>query len=152
MHWRDAKAVPVLEEQDALALSDSSLRWLDPLAPAGAGPEALDESESTTLNIGAIVLAHDRLDSLAGLVGVVEGDCADVVVKDVGLDDAVEELTTDETEFTIDGCSRTADIIPAASLIVRKGGIGMLEVGDGNYMQLAKAFWCCQEYTYRASG
>lgn len=111
------------------------------MTPAGTGPEALDESKSTTLNIGAVVLAHDRLDSLAGLVGVVKGDGADVVVKDVGLDDAVEKLTTDETEFTIDGCSCTADIVPAAGGIVRECGIGVLEVGDGNCIQLVKACW-----------
>lgn len=33
--------------------------------------------------------AHNGLDGLGGLVGVVEGDSAHVVVEDVGLDDAV---------------------------------------------------------------
>ena len=132
MHWRDTKAVPVLEEQDALALSDSSLRWLDPLAPTGAGPEALDESESTTLNIGAIVLAHDRLDSLAGLVGVVEGYRADVVVQDMGLDDAVEEGAADEAELTIDGGGGAAHVVPALGGVVGEGWISVLQVRDGD--------------------
>jgi hypothetical protein len=46
------------------------------------------------------VLAHDALDGLGGFVGVVEGNRGDVVVEDVGLDDAVEQSAADEAELT----------------------------------------------------
>jgi hypothetical protein len=54
------------------------------------------------------------------------------VVEDVGLDDAVEEGATDETKFTIDCGSSSASICPGLCVIVGKGRIGVLEVGDGN--------------------
>lgn len=56
--------------------------------------------------------AHDWLDGLRGLVGMVEWDSADVVVEDMGLDDAVEELTADETEFTVDSCGGATNVVP----------------------------------------
>lgn len=34
--------------------------------------------------------AHDRLDGLGGFVGVVKWDCRNIVMQDVGFDDAVE--------------------------------------------------------------
>jgi len=39
------------------------------------------------------VASYDRLDGLGGLVSVVEWDGRDVVVKDVDLDNAVEQMT-----------------------------------------------------------
>jgi hypothetical protein len=58
------------------------------------------------------VLAHDLLDCVAGLIGVVEGNGRDVVMEDMGLDDTVEEITTDETEFTINCCGSTPGVCP----------------------------------------
>jgi hypothetical protein len=58
------------------------------------------------------VLAHDGLDGLGGLVGVVEGDGGDVVVEDVGLDDAVEDLAADETELAVNGGGGTTGKVP----------------------------------------
>jgi len=78
------------------------------------------------------VLAHDRLDRLAGLVGVVEGDDGDVVVQDVRLDDAVEELAADEAEFAVDGGGGAAGKVPRLAGVVGEGGVGVLEVGDGD--------------------
>jgi hypothetical protein len=78
------------------------------------------------------VLAHDRLDGLGSLVGVIEGDVADVVVKNVSLDDAVEKVAADEAHLTINGSSGTADKVPLVIGVVRKGRVGVLEEGDGN--------------------
>lgn len=58
------------------------------------------------------MLPHHGFDRLGGLVRVVEGDGADVVVEDVRLDDAVEELAADETELAIDGGGRAAGVGP----------------------------------------
>lgn len=152
MHGSNTKTIAVPEEQDTLAFADSSLRWLNPLAPTSAAPEGLEETERSSLDIGTVMLAHDLLDSFTGLVGVVEGDGANVVVKDVGLDDAVEELATDETEFTIDCCGCSTNVVPASSGVVRKSGISVLEEGDGNYTLLAGILIFKSCYTYRASG
>lgn len=59
------------------------------------------------------MLAHDRLDGFGGLVGMVEGDGADVVVENVGLNNAVEEGAADETKFAVNGCSGTTNVVPA---------------------------------------
>lgn len=79
------------------------------------------------------MLAHDRLDSLGSLVGVVEGDAADVVVEDVSLDDTVEEVSANETHLTIDGSSSTADKVPLVVGVVGKGRVGVLEESNGDY-------------------
>jgi hypothetical protein len=78
------------------------------------------------------VAAHDRLDRLGSFVCVVEWDGADVVVEDVGLDDTVQELAADETEFTVDGCGCTAGVVPAGRGVVREAGVSVLEEGNGN--------------------
>lgn len=76
--------------------------------------------------------AHDWLDGLGSFVSVVEGDGADVVVQNVGLDDAVEEMTADETEFTVDRCCGTTGEGPGVGVVVRKRGVGVLKVGNGD--------------------
>ena len=124
--------VAVAEEVHGLALADGALGRLDPLAPAGAGPQALEEAERAIFRVGAVVLAHDGLDGLGGLVGVVEGDRADVVVQHVGLDDAVQQLAPDEPELTIDRGRGAAHVVPALGGVVRDGRVGVLQVGDGN--------------------
>jgi len=61
---------------------------------------------------------HHFLDSLGGFIGVVEWDGADVVVKNVRLDNTVEELATNEAEFTIDGCGCATDVVPGLRGVV----------------------------------
>lgn len=78
------------------------------------------------------MFAHDRLDRLSGFVSVIEGDGADVVVKHVGFDDAVEKVGSDWPKVAVDSCSCTASEVPCFRLVVRKGRIGMLKVRDGN--------------------
>ena len=102
------------------------------MADAGGGPEGLEETSPAGVGFGAVVLAHDGLDGLGGLVGVVEGDGADVVVQHVGLDDAVEEVAPDEAELAVDGCSGAADEVPDLGVVVGEGGVGVLEEGDGD--------------------
>jgi hypothetical protein len=53
-------------------------------------------------------------------------------MKDVGLDDAVQEVATDEAKFAVDGGSGAASKVPGVTGVVRKGWIGVLEVGDGD--------------------
>ena len=43
---------------------------------------------------------------------MVEGDGADVVVQNVRLDDAVEEVSSDEAKFAVDGGGCAADKVP----------------------------------------
>ena len=78
------------------------------------------------------MFSHDLLDGLGGLVSVVEGDGAHVVVEDVSLDNSVKNVATDETEFTIDGGSSSPSESPNLRSIVGEGRIGVLEVGDGH--------------------
>lgn len=123
----------VAEEEDAFVFALGSLRRLHPLAPSGALPHAPQESDGSIFDIGAVVLAHDGLDGLGGLVGVVEWDGGYKVVKDVGFDNTVQEMTTDEAKLAVDGCGSTARKCPGVSFIVRQGGIGVLEVRNGHY-------------------
>lgn len=76
------------------------------------------------------MLAHDWLDGLGGLVRVVEWDGGDVVVEDVGLDDAVEEVAADEAELAVNGCCGAAGEVPGFAGVVWEGRVGVLEVGN----------------------
>jgi hypothetical protein len=76
------------------------------------------------------MLAHNGLDRFSRFVGVVEGDGRNVVVQDVRLDDAVEELAADEPEFAVDGGGCAAGVGPCRRGVVREGGVGVLEEGD----------------------
>ena len=122
----------VAEEQYTSSLTASTLSRLDPLAPTGALVDGLEETERATLGVRAVVLAHNWLDSLRSLVGVVEGDGGDVVVKDVGLDDAVEHGASNEAELAVNGGGGTTDICPGLRVVVRKSRVGVLEEGDGD--------------------
>lgn len=77
--------------------------------------------------------AHDLLDGFGGLIGVVEGDGTDIVVKNVGFDDAVEKLTADKAKFTVDGCGGSTGEVPRLWLVVRKSWVGVLQESDGNW-------------------
>lgn len=76
--------------------------------------------------------AHDRLDSLGRLVCVVERDGANVVVEDMGLNDAVKKAAADEAKFTINGGGGSTDVVPASSSVMRKGWVSVLEICDSN--------------------
>ena len=82
------------------------------------------------------MLAHNLLDSLGGLIGVVERNCRHVVVKDVGLNDAMQKGTANESKFTIDRSSGTTSICPSCRIVMGESGIGVLKISDGNYSLL----------------
>ena len=84
------------------------------MAPARARPQTPQETDGTILDVRTIMTTHDWLDGFGGLICVVEWDCADIMVKDVGLNDTVEESAADETEFAIDCCSGSTNIVPAS--------------------------------------
>lgn len=75
---------------------------------------------------------HHWLDSFRSLIGMVEGNSANIVVEDVSLDNAVKKGATNEAEFTVDRCSSSTDVVPAGARVVRKRSVGVLKVGDGN--------------------
>lgn len=132
----DTVAVAVAVEEDVGVLALGAVVGLDPLAPAGGLVDGAEEAPAATLDVGTVVLAHDGLDGLGSLVGVVEGNGGDVVVEDVGLDDAVEDLAADEAELAVNGCGGTTGEVPGLAGVVGEGGVGVLEVGDGD----------CEEY------
>jgi hypothetical protein len=78
------------------------------------------------------VLAHDRLDSLGGLVGIVKGNGADIVVENVGLYDAMEKLAANEAKLAVNGSSSSTDVCPGLAVVMRKRGVSVLEVGNSN--------------------
>lgn len=51
---------------------------------------------------------------------------------DVVLDDAVEDVATDETEIAVDGGSRSLDESPVLGLVVRCLRVSVVEISDGN--------------------
>lgn len=128
----NTNAVVVAEKENTLALTLGTFRGLNPLASTGRGPHGLEEANPARVGLGAVVLTHDGLDGLGGLVGVVEGDVADIVVQDVSLDDAVEDVTAHKAEVTVDGGSGATGKVPHFRLIVGESGVGVLQVGDGN--------------------
>jgi hypothetical protein len=72
------------------------------------------------------VLAHNRLDGLGSLIGVVEWDGRYKVMENVCLNNAVEKGTTDKAKFAIDGSSSPTGEVPGLGVVVRKSGIGVL--------------------------
>ena len=78
------------------------------------------------------MLAHDRLDGFRRLVRVIERNRGDVVMKHVRFDDAVEEGSTNEAEFAVDGSRSATREVPGVALVMRKGGVCMLEEGDAD--------------------
>ena len=129
---RNTDPVGVAEEQNTLALTLSTLSGFNPLAGASGGPHGLEETSPAGVSLSAVVGTHDGLDGFAGLVGVVEGDRADVVVQNVGLNDTVEDVTTNEAKVTVDGGGGATSKVPHLGLIVRERGVGVLQESDGN--------------------
>ena len=62
--------------------------------------------------LAAIVTSHDWLDSLSGLIGVVERNRADVVVEHVSLNNAMEKVTANKPEFAINSRSSATNVVP----------------------------------------
>lgn len=63
---------------------------------------------------------------------MIEGDRGDVMMKDVRFNYSVEELTTNEAKFAINGCGCAPGERPCFRVVVRKGRISVLKVCNGN--------------------
>lgn len=131
LQW-EAITIAVAEKEDAFAESLSTLGRLDPLASSSTHPHSLDETPGAAFGIGAVVTTQYWLDGFGSLVGVIERDGGDKVVKNVRLDNAVHEGPTNKAEFAVNGCSSAASEVPSCILVMREGGIGMLKIGDCN--------------------
>lgn len=127
------ETVAVAIEQHALTGTLGVGARLDPLAHAGAAPESTDEPDRTSRCVGSVVLAHDGLDRLGCLVGIVKGNGADVVVENVRLNDAVEQVSTNESKLTIHSSGSTTDKVPLVIGVMWEGRVGVLEESDGHY-------------------
>ena len=132
LRGRHAKTIPVAVEQHARVLALGAIVRLDPLAPTRAIVQCFQEADRSAFRIRPVMLAHHWLDGFSSLIGVVERDGGDVMVQDVSLDDAVEQLTADEAELAIDGRCGAAGKVPGRAVVVRERRVGVLEVGDGN--------------------
>lgn len=148
------KTVPVPEEQHALGLTSSALGRLDPVAHASTSPHRLEKANGATFDVGAVVAAHDGLDGLGGLAGVVEGDGGDVVVQDVCLDDVVEDVWADGPEVAVDCGGGTTGEGPCLAGVVGESGVGVLEEGDCDcrFVSVWISRGVFTGYTHQASG
>lgn len=97
------------------------------------------------------MLAHDRFDGIGRFIGVVERDAANVVMQDVRLDDAVQQVAADEAHLTIDGGSGASDEIPLVGGVVGERGIGVLQESDGNCIRVSECGRGTKRMTYQAS-
>lgn len=122
---------------------------LDPLAHTSTLVHGLDEANGAVGDVGAVVAAHNRLDGLGGLIGVVEGDGADIVVQDVRLDDTVQQVAADEAKLAVDGRSGALDEGPLLAGVVGQGRVGVLQEGDGNCQNNSVSDRRNQHYTIR---
>jgi hypothetical protein len=114
-----ADTISISEEEHTCILTSRALDWLHPLAGTHACPHTLQEADATTSGITSVVLSHHRLDCLGCFIGMVERNRADVVVENVGLNNAVKEGSADETKLAIDGCSCTTSVVPCCWCVVR---------------------------------
>ena len=116
--WLHTLSIPVAEEQHTGILASRALYWLNPLAPSDVSPETVNKSNWTIHNVCTIVLAHDGFDSCGGFISVVEGDGADVMMKNVSFDDSVKELSANKPKFAIDSGSGASSVGPGGGSVV----------------------------------
>lgn len=128
----NSETVTVTEEQNTLSFTLGTVAGLNPLAPSSGCPESLDETDSTTPGVRTVVTSHNLLDSLGSLIGVVERNQGDKVVKDVSLDNSVHKVTSDESKLSVDGSGGSTAVVPGLRVVVRKRGVGVLQEGNGD--------------------
>lgn len=61
------------------------------------------------------------------------------VVNNVVLNDAVEDVATNETEFAIDSRGGALNEGPVLGLVVRRIRMSVMQIGDGDYDRLAES-------------
>lgn len=90
--------------------------------------------------VGSLVLdvpvAEKRNDGLGGALGLVEWDLGEEMVDNVVIDDFVEEVAADEAQAAVDGADGAIGEVPALVGVVDDVGVGMVEVGNGDWGQL----------------
>jgi len=55
----------------------------------------------------------------------------------MSLNDTVQELPSDEAEFTIDSRSGTTSEVPGLRVVVGESGVSVLEEGDSNWKRIS---------------
>ena len=130
LHRWHSQAVSVAEKQHSSSLR--ALTLLHPLTPSTAVPHAAEKVKEPFGLAFPIVIAHDRFDGRGGFLAVVEGNGGDVVMQDVRIGDAVHDGVREEGDVTVNGRGGTPGKGPRFRSVVREGGIGVLEVGDGH--------------------
>lgn len=60
------------------------------------------------------------------------------MVNNVGVDDAVEDVTTNEAKVTVDSCEGSSHESPALAIVVRDIFMSMVKVRDGNYNNVSR--------------
>lgn len=124
----------VLEEDDSLVV-------LDELIISRA--QGMEKKTYDTITVGLVegdkhvlfgslvVGTEEVLECLCGLPGVVVRDLGRGVVGDVSLANTVKDPSTDKAhESSVNGSKGTSGKSPLFSTVVRKSGVGVLEVGD----------------------
>ena len=79
-YGRHPKPITIPREPNPLSSAFRPLARLDPLTPSSTPPDTLHETEHPLSHIGAIMLAHDRLDGISGFTSMIEGNAGDGVV------------------------------------------------------------------------
>lgn len=93
--------------------------------------DALPERDKDVFGALDVVVSKTSLERLGSLPGVVVGDLARDVVKDVSLSNTVEKVRTNRTEpVAVNRAKSATREGPCLGLVVRKSGVGVLEVGD----------------------
>lgn len=79
---------------------------------------------------------HNGFDGFGRLISMVKRDSRDEMMEDMGFNNAVHDLSTDETKLAVYGRSSAASKIPSVVLVVRQLAIRVLKVCDGNCLML----------------
>ena len=143
----------VAVEVHAFGHAFGALNRLDPLTHGGSSPDGTNEAKHASLDVGAVVLTQHRLDRFGRFVGVVPRHACKIVVDDMGLDDAMHEVSSDKAKFTVDGGSRAAGVGPGGWIIVGKSRVGMLQICDPDFTicQQVETLDTSTRKTYQAS-
>lgn len=63
----------------------------------------------------------------------------------MSFDDTVEQMATDESELPINRRGGSASEVPRFGLVVRQGGVGVLEKGNRHYQKVSTGDGCLSE-------
>lgn len=126
LYWRSPNLVPVAVEQDVLPITFGFRARLYPLACTDVNPQTSQEADGPVFDIRSVMPAHNRLDGFGCNIGVVKWDGRDVVVKNVCLDDTMEQMAADEPKIAVNRSRCPTHEGPCGRVIVGDCGIRML--------------------------